>query len=78
MNEQIIEEISKHIEELNDIDISSSPSSFYSTSTTLESLREISKIVKEPFFQELEAKDLVAFKKANVNSFKDFLSLFLV
>ena len=54
-----VEEISKHIEELNDIDISSSPSSFYSTSTTLESLREISKIVKEPFFQELEAKDIL-------------------
>ena len=51
--------MSKNIGELNNIDNSSLPSSFYSTSTTIESLKEISKVVKEPFFQELEVTDIL-------------------
>ena len=43
-----LEELSKHIDEINNIEYSSHPSSFYSTCTTLESLRDISKIKKEP------------------------------
>ena len=54
-----IEEISNHIDELNDIDNSSLPQSFYSTSTTIDSLRQISQKVKEPFFKELELTDIL-------------------
>ena len=54
-----IEEISKNIDELNNIDDSNFPSSFYSTSTTVESLKEISTIVKEPFYKELEVTDVL-------------------
>ena len=54
-----IEEISKHIDELNNINDSNLPSSFYSKSTTIECLKEISTIVKEPFYQELEITDIL-------------------
>ena len=54
-----IEEISKHIDELNDIENASLPLSFYSTCTTVESLKEICKIVKEPFYKELEVADIL-------------------
>jgi hypothetical protein len=42
-----INQISDNINELQDIDFSSHPSSFYSTCTTVESLQEISKLSKE-------------------------------
>ena len=54
-----IENVAKHIDELNNMDYSSHPSSFYSTCTTLESLRDISKIKKEPFFEELDVTDIL-------------------
>ena len=54
-----LEAISRHIEEINDIDYSSHPSSFYSTSTTVESLREICDLEKESFFQELQLPEIL-------------------
>ena len=54
-----IEEISNHIDELNDVDNSSLPQSFYSTSTTVDSLKQLSQNVKEPFFKELEVTDIL-------------------
>jgi len=54
-----INQISDNINELQDIDFSSHPSSFYSTCTTVESLQEISKLSKEPFFNELEITEVL-------------------
>ena len=54
-----IEEISEHIDELNKINNSSLPTSFYSTFTTIDTLKELSKNVKEPFFKELEVTDIL-------------------
>ena len=54
-----IEQISENINELKDIDYSSHPSSFYSTCTTVESLLEISKLSKEPFFNELDITEVL-------------------
>ena len=59
-----MKEIANHIEELDKIDSSSYPSSFYSTCNTVESLKEISNLVKEPFFEVLEVSDI--FKLFNV------------
>ena len=52
-------EISENIGELNDVDCSQLPSSFYSTCKTIESLKNISKLSKEPFFNELEIRDIL-------------------
>ena len=54
-----MKEVSKHIDELNKIECSSYPSSFYSTCNTVESLKDISNLEKEPFFQELEVTDIL-------------------
>ena len=54
-----IKQISDNINELQDIDYSSHPSSFYSTCTTVESLQEISKLSKEPFFDELDITEVL-------------------
>ena len=62
INEIVFEEInniSKNIKELENIDYSSHPSSFYSTSTTIESLKDISELVNESFFKELEITDIL-------------------
>ena len=59
-----IENISNHIEELNSIDYSTHPSSFYSTSTTVESLKDLCQLYKEPIFQELQISDI--FKLFNI------------
>ncbi len=62
INEIVLEEInniSKNIKELENIDYSSHPSSFYSTSTTIESLKDISELVNESFFKELEITDIL-------------------
>ena len=64
LNETIfkeIEEISKHIDELKDIDYSKHPSSFYSTSTTIESLRDLSNLFANPIIEELEIADILKF-----------------
>lgn len=52
-------EISENIGELNDVDCSQLPSSFYSTCKTIESLKDISKLSKELFFNELEITDIL-------------------
>ena len=49
-----IEQISKHKEELNDIDYSKHHTSFYSTSKTAESIKNLSDLFKNPVFEELE------------------------
>ena len=54
-----IKQISDNINELQDIDYSSHPSSFYSTCTTVESLQEINKLSNEPFFSELEITEIL-------------------
>ena len=54
-----IKQISDNINELQDIDYSSHPSSFYSTCTTVESLQEISNLSKEPFFNELDITEVL-------------------
>ena len=56
---QEIENISKNIDELKNIDSSLHPVSFYSTCTTLESIREISKLKDDPMFKELEVTDIL-------------------
>ena len=54
-----IEDISKNIDELKDIDCSLHPSSFYSTCTTIESLKEIKKLVDDPLYKELQVADVL-------------------
>ena len=54
-----IEEISKNINEIENLEFPFDPSSFYSTCTTIDSMKEISKISKEPFFNELEVTDIL-------------------
>ena len=54
-----IKQISENIEELNDVDCTSHPSSFYSTCSTIESLKEISKLSKQDFFNELEITEIL-------------------
>ena len=54
-----IDEISKCIDELNDIDYSTHPSSFYSTCTTVESLKDIRNLVNEPIYDELEVSEVL-------------------
>ena len=56
-----IEEISNHINELNDIDYSKHPTSFYSTSTTIESLKDLCNLFKNPIFKELEITEILKF-----------------
>ena len=54
-----IEEISRHKDELNNFENSSHPLSFYSTCTTLESLKEISNLVNDAFFKELQLTEIL-------------------
>ena len=54
-----LEEISKHSDELNNIDTSSYPISFYSTCNTVESIKEIIELMKDPTFKEIELPDLL-------------------
>ena len=56
---QEIEDISNHINELDNLECPNQPQSFYSTCTTLESLKEISNITKESFYNELEISDVL-------------------
>eukprot|EP00833_Pecoramyces_ruminatium_P006678 jgi/Orpsp1_1/1180710/evm.model.c7180000074387.1 len=56
-----IKEISNHIDELNDIDYTNHPSSFYSISTTVESLKDLCSLYKNPIFDELEISDILKF-----------------
>eukprot|EP00833_Pecoramyces_ruminatium_P012738 jgi/Orpsp1_1/1186770/evm.model.d7180000053193.1 len=56
-----IKEISNHIDELNDIDSTNHPSSFYSISTTIESLKDLCSLYKNTIFNELEISDILKF-----------------
>ena len=56
---QEIKDISNHINELDNLECSFQPLSFYSICTTLESLKEISNISKESFYNELEISDIL-------------------
>ena len=62
LNEVVFKEIgniSNHIEELDSIDYTKHPSSFYSTSTTLESLKDLAKLYKDPIFKEIQISDIL-------------------
>ena len=61
-----IKKITENIEELNDVDCTSHPSSFYSTCSTIESLKEISKLSKQDFFNELEITEILKSKSKEV------------
>ena len=54
-----IKQITDNIDELKNIEYSSHPTSFYSTCTTIESLKDIAKLSKDPFFYELELTDIL-------------------
>ena len=56
-----VKEISNHIDELKDIDYTNHPSSFYSTSTTIESLKELCEVFKNSIFKELEITEILKF-----------------
>ena len=56
---QEIEDISNHINELDNLECPVQSLSFYSICTTLESLKEISNISKESFYNELEISDIL-------------------
>ena len=52
-------EMSKHIDELKDIDFSGHNISFYSTTSTLEGIRLLCGMVNESIFKDLEANDII-------------------
>ena len=49
-----IQEMKNHLEEINDIDYSNDPVSFYSTASTVEGIRTLCALVEDPVFTELE------------------------
>ena len=53
-----IDELSNCID-IDEIDYSSHPSSFYSTCTTVESLNDIKNLVKEPIYRELQVAEVL-------------------
>ena len=48
-----IKNMNQHLSELNEIDYSNDPISFYSTSSTVESLKELCELVQDPVFEEM-------------------------
>ena len=54
-----IDELSKSMDDLDEIDYSSHPSSFYSTCTTVESLKDIKNLVEEPVYKELQVEEVL-------------------
>ena len=48
-----IKNMNQHLSELNEIDYSNDPISFYSTSSTVESLKELCELVQDPIFEEM-------------------------
>ena len=60
--EQIKEEIldmKNHLQEISDIDYSNDPTSFYSTSSTLEGIKALCDLDQDPVFGELSATDFL-------------------
>ena len=54
-----IKEMSQHLSEINNIDYSNDPVSFYSTSSTVESIKELCGIVEDPVFEEMSATEFL-------------------
>ena len=54
-----IQEMKKHINEISDLDYSNDPTSFYSTSSTLEGIKTLCDLVEDPIFGDLSATDLL-------------------
>ena len=54
-----IDNLSKNIDQLKDVDSTNHPASFYSTCSTIESLKEIKNLVDDPLFKELEIGDIL-------------------
>ena len=48
-----IKSMNQHLSELNEVDYSKDPTSFYSTSSTVESLKELCELVQDPVFEEM-------------------------
>ena len=48
-----------HIKEISDLDYSNDPTSFYSTSSTLEGIKTLCDLVEDPIFEELSVTDLL-------------------
>ena len=61
-----IEQISKHNKELKDIDYSTHHTIFYSTSITIESIKHLYDLFKNPVFEELEITNIL--KLFNIGS----------
>ena len=54
-----IKEMKQHISELNDIDYSDDPVSFYSTSPTVESIKDLCALVEDPVFVEMSGTEFL-------------------
>ena len=56
---QQIQEMKNHIKEIANLDDSNNPTSFYSTSSTLEGIKTLCDLVEDPIFGELSSTDLL-------------------
>ena len=54
-----IKEMSQHLSEINEVDFSNDPVSFYSTSSTVESIKELCQLVEDPVFEEMSATEFL-------------------
>ena len=54
-----IKEMSQHLSEINEVDYSNDPVSFYSTSSTVESIKELCQLVEDPVFEEMSATEFL-------------------
>ena len=54
-----IKEMKNHLSEINEIDYSNDPVSFYSTSPTLESIKELCALVEDPVFDEMSVTEIL-------------------
>ena len=54
-----IKEMSQHLSEINEVDYSNDPISFYSTSSTVESIKELCQLVEDPVFEEMSATEFL-------------------
>ena len=54
-----IKDMKQHLSEISEIDYSNDPISFYSTSSTLESIKDLCGIVEDPVFEELSATEFL-------------------
>ena len=54
-----IQEMKRHLNEISEIDYSNDPISFYSTSSTLESIKTLCALDEDPVFGEMSATDFL-------------------